>query len=264
MSDLLRIGGAWVSQQIEQGRDAALRLRDAARVQPPPVRVVAPQRAPRERRIIVRDVVKEYHTQIGRRRILDGLSFDVGVGEKIAILGRNGSGKSTLVKLIGGVEPPTSGEIVKGLYMSWPLAFAGGVEGMMTGSDNVRFIARLYEKPFKDMLAFVDDFAELGRQIDIPVRNYSSGMRMRLAFALTLAIDFECFLIDEVLSVGDQRFHRKCHDALFNQRRHCSMILVSHDVNIIREFCHKALVLKKGRGRVFDDVEFALKIYETL
>jgi len=216
------------------------------------------------RKIVVRELVKEYHTPIGRRRVLDSLSFEVGEGKKLAVLGRNGSGKSTLVKLIGGVEPPTSGEIYKGLYMSWPLAFAGGVEGMMTGLDNVRFIARLYNKDFRDVLDFVQDFAELGRQIEIPVRNYSSGMRMRLAFALTLAIDFECFLIDEVLSVGDQRFHRKCHDALFSERKNCAMILVSHDANIIREFCDQAVVLKNGRGRVFDDVQFALKIYETL
>ncbi len=194
------------------------------------------------KRIAVKDIVKEYHTPIGRRRILDGLSFDVAAGEKLAVLGRNGSGKSTLVKLIGGVEPPTSGVIEKGLFMSWPLAFTGGVEGMMTGKDNVRFIARLYDRPFKDVLAFVDDFAELGRQLDVPVRNYSSGMRMRLAFALTLAVDFECFLIDEVLSVGDQRFHRKCHDALFNVRKHCAMITGQSRRQ------HHSGVLRQGAG----------------
>ena len=224
----------------------------------------APDAEPLSRRIRLRNLVKEYHTPIGRRRILDDVSCDIEAGEKVAILGRNGAGKSTLVKLIGGVEPPTSGSIEKGLYMSWPLAFAGGLEGNMTGRDNARFIARLYDRPLDDMLAFVDDFAELGRQLDIPVRNYSTGMRMRLAFALTLAIDFDCFLIDEVLSVGDQRFHRKCHEALFQKRKHCAMILVSHDTSIVREFCSKALVLKAGRGRVFDDIELALKIYDSL
>ncbi|MCW2272599.1 ATP-binding cassette domain-containing protein [Rhodoblastus acidophilus] len=216
------------------------------------------------REIRLESIVKEYHTPIGVRRVLDGLSFSVKEGEKVAVLGRNGSGKSTLVKLIGGVEHPTAGAIHKGLSLSWPLAFAGGLEGNMSGADNVRFIARLYDKPLADMLAFVDDFAELGRQLYIPVRNYSSGMKMRLAFALTLAIDFECFLIDEVLSVGDQRFHRKCYDALFNQRKHSAMILVSHDVAIITKFCDKALVLKHGRSRLFDDVEFAVSIYNTL
>jgi capsular polysaccharide transport system ATP-binding protein len=148
--------------------------------------------------------------------------------------------------------------------LSWPLAFAGGLEGNMTGADNVRFIARLYGRPQEDVVAFVDDFAELGQQLFIPVRNYSTGMKMRLAFALTLSIEFDCFLIDEVLSVGDQRFHRKCFDALFNQRKNSAMILVSHDISIITKFCDKALVLKRGRGRLFDDVELAVSIYNTL
>jgi capsular polysaccharide transport system ATP-binding protein len=216
------------------------------------------------RAIRVNNLVKEYHTPIGRRRILDDISFEVGEGEKVAVLGRNGAGKSTLIKLISGVETPTSGSIEKGMFMSWPLGFAGGLEGEMTGRDNARFIARLYDKDVADVLAFVDDFAELGRQIDLSVRDYSSGMRMRLAFALTLAVDFECFLIDEVLSVGDQRFHRKCHDALFVKRKHCAMLLISHDSAIIREFCQKAVILKAGRGRVFTDIELALSIYNTL
>lgn len=216
------------------------------------------------RKIAVRDLVKDYHTPIGCRRILDHISFDVGSGEKIAVVGRNGAGKTTLFKMISGVELPTSGSIERGLYMSWPLGFSGGLSGEMTGRDNARLIGRLYDRPIDDVLAFVDDFAELGAQLDIPVRDYSTGMQARLSFALTLAIDFECFLIDEILSVGDQRFHRKCHEALFVQRNNCAMILISHDANIIREFCSKVLVLKAGRGRVFDDVEFALKIYATL
>lgn len=223
-----------------------------------------PEKPETNRAIRIRDLVKDYHTPIGRRRVLDGISFDVRPGEKIAVLGRNGAGKSTLVKLIGGVEPPTSGAIEKGLFMSWPLAFTGGLEGNMSGFDNIRFIARLYDRPQREMIAFVDDFAELGRQLYVPVKNYSTGMRMRLSFALTLAVDFECFLIDEVISVGDQRFHQKCYDALFVQRRERAMIFVSHDINIIGEFCDRALVLKGGRGRVFEDVERALKIYQTL
>ena len=216
------------------------------------------------RAIRANNIVKEYHTPIGRRRVLDNVSFEVRPGEKLAIVGRNGAGKSTLMKIVGGVERPTSGSVERGLYMSWPLAFAGGFDGTMSGIDNIRFIARLYNRPFDAVLSFVDDFAELGRLLLLPVKHYSSGMRMRLAFALTLAIDFECFIIDEVISVGDQRFHRKCHDALFVQRRHCAMILISHDVGIIRSYCDRALVLKSGRGRVFDDVNFALEIYQTL
>ena len=212
----------------------------------------------------MREIVKEYHTAVGVRRVLDGISFDIAAGEKIAVLGKNGAGKSTLVKIIGGVEEPTSGDVARDLFMSWPIAFAGGFEATMSGLDNIRFIARIYGVPIEDAVAFVDDFAELGRLLYLPVKTYSSGMRARLAFGLTLAVDFECFLIDEVISVGDARFQQKCYDALFVRRQHCAMILVSHDTNIIKQYCNKALVLKSGRGRVIEDVDFALEIYNTL
>jgi capsular polysaccharide transport system ATP-binding protein len=209
-------------------------------------------------------IVKEYHTQLGTRRVLDNISFEIKKGEKIAVLGRNGAGKSTLVKIIGGVERPTSGRIRRGMTMSWPLAFGGGFETSMSGMDNIRFIARMYDAPLQQTIDFCDDFAELGKLLYLPVKTYSAGMRARLAFALTLAIDFDCMLIDEVISVGDQRFHAKCHDELFLKRKHCAMILVSHDIHIVKEFCNKALILKDGRGRVFDDVDLALAIYSTL
>jgi capsular polysaccharide transport system ATP-binding protein len=218
---------------------------------------------PDARAVAGESLVKEYHTNIGTRRVLDGISFEVRAGEKLAVIGRNGSGKTTLVKLLGGVEQPTAGAIRRELFMSWPLGFSGGVEGAMTGAASARFIARLYGRDENDIIAFVDDFAELGRQLYIPIEAYSSGMRMRLQFALTLAINFECFLIDEVISVGDQRFQKKCHDSLFVQRSHCAMILVSHDIHVIREYCDRALVLKAGRGKVFEDLELALEIYAT-
>ncbi len=214
--------------------------------------------------IVLDNIVKEFETTIGTRRVLDGISFSVSRGEKIAVLGRNGAGKSSLVKIIGGVELPTAGQVIRGLSMSWPLALSGGFEGSISGMDNIRFISRIYKKPLEDMIAFVDDFAELGRQLYLPVRNYSSGMRARLAFALTIAIDFECFLIDEVISVGDRRFQTKCREALFVERKHCAMILVSHDVRIIKDYCNQALILKNGRGKVFDDLDYALGIYSTL
>lgn len=214
--------------------------------------------------ISVSKLRKEIHSTIGRRLILDDISFEVGPGEKIGILGGNGAGKSTLLRIIGGVDSKTSGEVHRGLKLSWPLGFSGGMGFEMTGVDNVRFIARLYGVPVEEMVDFVDDFAELGRQLFLPVKYYSSGMQMRLAFAMTLAINFECFLIDEVLAVGDHRFHQKCYDALFVERKNSAMIMISHDTSIIRKYCNQALVLKSGRGRVFSDLDLAIKIYQSL
>ena len=212
------------------------------------------------------NVSKLYHTEAGATKLaLDSIGFEIKRGEKIAVLGKNGAGKSTLVKIIGGGERPTHGLVIRGMSLSWPLTLgAGGFEQRMSGLDNIRFIARIYDRPIAETIATVDDFAELGRYLREPVVTYSSGMQMRLAFALTLAVEFECYLIDEVISVGDQRFAKKCHEELFVRRGHCSMILVSHAADIIRSYCNKALVMKNGRGRVFDDVERALAIYATL
>jgi capsular polysaccharide transport system ATP-binding protein len=225
---------------------------------------IAPMPPVAPKRIKAFDIVKEYHTPVGTKRVLDGISFEIVQGEKIAVFGRNGAGKSTLMKLIGGVETPTSGGIERGLTMSWPIGLAGGFADTMSGLDAVRFIARLYGAPQDRAAEQVDDFAELGRYLQLPIRTYSTGMRARLVFGLTLIADFDCLLIDEVLSVGDQRFRKKCHDELFVKRADKAMILISHDVSIIREYCQKALVLKRGRGRVFEDLDLAISIYNTL
>jgi capsular polysaccharide transport system ATP-binding protein len=222
----------------------------------------APQQS--GRRIVAAGICKTYHTPTGPKHVLKDISFAIGPGEKMAVLGLNGAGKSTLVKIVGGVERPSQGVIRRGMSMSWPLAFGGGFEVAMTGLDNIRFIARLYNRPIREMIEQVDDFAELGSNLLLPVRVYSSGMRARLAFALTLAIDFDCYLIDEVIAVGDQRFQEKCHEALFGERKDAAMILVSHDMGIIREYCSSGLVLKRGHGRLFDDLDLAISIYATL
>jgi len=219
---------------------------------------------PADRSIVVKNVVKEFHTEVGLRRVLDGVSFTVGMGERLAVLGGNGAGKSTLIQILSGLQNATSGTIERGLRMSWPLALGGGFEGELTGYDNIRFIARIYNVPFRETYDFVEDFTELGRQLHVPVRFYSSGMRMRLAFALSLAVDFECFLIDEVILVGDQRFQQKCHAEIFGKRADRAMILAIHSYEVVRDHCTKALVLKNGRGRVFDDVELASQIYGSL
>jgi capsular polysaccharide transport system ATP-binding protein len=214
--------------------------------------------------ISLRDVVKEYHTHEGPRRVLKGISCSLMKGEKLAVLGRNGAGKSTLIRLMGGVEKPTSGHIEFLMSLSWPIGFAGGFHSNLTGTDNVRFICRIYDAPFDDVLAYVEDFAELGAQMRMPVASYSSGMRARLAFGLSLAIEFDCYLIDEVIMVGDQSFHRKCHVELFEKRRDRALIIASHSADIVREYCTQALILKDGRGKVFHDIDLALDIYSGL
>jgi capsular polysaccharide transport system ATP-binding protein len=211
------------------------------------------------------DVVKEFHVEGGKRRVLDGISFSVAMGERLAILGRNGAGKTTLIQILSGLQRPTAGRIRRGLRMSWPLAFTGGFEGELTGADNIRFISRLYNAPMKETFEYVADFTELApQQLNLQMKFFSSGMRMRLGFALSLAIQFECLLIDEVILVGDRRFQQKCHDEIFESRKNCAMIVAIHSIEFVKEYCKKALVLKDGRGRVFEDIGLAEAIYTTI
>lgn len=209
-------------------------------------------------------ITKVFRSEQGSHRALDNVSFRVGAGERLGILGPNGSGKSTLIKILSGVLHPTSGQIQRSLRLSWPLALGGGFEGQLTGYDNVRFLSRLYRLPFKDTFNYVADFSELGKHIYSPVRFYSDGMRMRLAFALSLAMNFECYLIDEVILVGDRRFQMKCHDELFGRRSHCGMIMAVHDAGVVKEYCQSALILKNGKGRIVQDMNLAARVYGAL
>ena len=155
--------------------------------------------------IILRDVHKVYPTRFGEKLVLDGIGFDLNMGERLGVLGRNGAGKSTMIRLISGAEMPTSGTIERHMSVSWPLAFGGAFQHMLTGVDNIQFISRIYDQDFERNLAFVEEFAELGPYLREPVRTYSSGMRARLAFAISMIIEFDCFLIDEIGAVGDAR-----------------------------------------------------------
>jgi capsular polysaccharide transport system ATP-binding protein len=210
------------------------------------------------------DIVKDYPTYSGQQRVLDRVNLTIAPGEKVALLGRNGAGKSTLIKLIGGVEEPTSGTVRRGMTLSWPLGFEGGFHPWLTGYDNVKFIARIYQRPLEDILAFTEDFAELGKSMHMPLETYSTGMRARLAFGLSLAIRFDCYLIDEIILAGDHRFHRKCHEALFGERGRYAMIIASHAMEIVREYCSRALVLRAGRGKMFTDIETAIDVYSAM
>ncbi|MBP1843462.1 capsular polysaccharide transport system ATP-binding protein [Rhizobium petrolearium] len=214
--------------------------------------------------ISVLNLVKEYPVHGRMRRVLDGITFKIGRGEKIAVLGHNGAGKSTLVRLLAGIEEPTSGRIVRTMSMSWPIALSGGFSGSMTGFDCMRFLCRIYDKPFEEIRESVETFSELGKYLRMPIRTYSSGMRARLAFGMSLAIDFDCYLIDEVIAVGDRRFQTRSFEELFVKRKDRSMIIVGHNLNVIGDLCTSALVLRNGRGRVFKNIEQAFAIYSTL
>jgi capsular polysaccharide transport system ATP-binding protein len=213
--------------------------------------------------ISLRAVKKAYATRGGTNAVLRGVDLRVGPGEKVGILGRNGSGKSTLIRLISGAERPSSGEIVRGMSVSWPLAFAGGFQGSLTGIDNLKFICRLYGVNANEQLGFVEDFTELGKYLREPLKHYSSGMRARLAFAISMAIEFDCFLIDEVIAVGDSRFHEKCRRELFERRSDRSLVLVSHDSRLIAEHCSRAVVLEHGLLHSFPNLDQAFESYES-
>src|SRR5215467_15504517 len=210
------------------------------------------------------DLCKEYRTEGRVHRVLSNISFSVERGEKVAVLGRNGAGKSTLMRLLGGVEVPTSGKIDRTMSISWPLGLQGGFQGSLTGNDNLRFIARVYNKPFDYIRAYVDDFAELGKYLSEPLKTYSMGMRARFAFALSLAIDFDCYLVDEIIAAGDQRFQRRSHEELFEKRADRSLILASHMGETLKYYCSRALVMHRGHGNLFSDVDLAVQVYNDL
>lgn len=176
-------------------------------------------------------------------------------------MGRNGAGKSTLIRLIGGVESPDSGRIIRNMSVSWPLAFSGAFQGTLTGMDNLHFICRIYNADIVRVRKFTEDFAELGLYINEPVKIYSSGMKARLAFALSLAIEFDCYLIDEVIAVGDDRFSVRCRYELFEKRKDRSLILVSHSENAIKQYCDKGMILYKGHLSQPESVERAFVNY---
>jgi capsular polysaccharide transport system ATP-binding protein len=191
--------------------------------------------------------VKEYKTASGKIRAVDGISLTIKRGERVGLLGRNGSGKSTLIRLIGRVELPTRGKIVRRMSVSWPLAYRGGFQPYLSAYNNLRFLSRIYDRPFDEMCACVEEFTELGRRLKDPVHTYSSGMRAKLSFGVSLAIEFDCYLIDEVLAVGDRRFRKKCRVELFEKRSDRALLMATHQVGTIQRSCESAILIKDGR-----------------
>jgi capsular polysaccharide transport system ATP-binding protein len=213
--------------------------------------------------IRLESVNKSYSTRHGPRKVLNHVNLQLARGRNLGILGRNGAGKSTLIRLLSGAEHPTSGHIHRGMSVSWPLAFTGAFQPHLTGLDNLKFICRVYGVEWKPLVPFVEEFTELGVYLREPVVHYSTGMMMRLAFALSMAIEFDCFLIDEGMAVGDSRFGDRCHVELFQKRKDRAFILVSHDPNVIRLYCERVCVLHCGHLYEFDSLDAAYDFYES-
>lgn len=214
--------------------------------------------------IRIEQVTKFYPVQQGKRLVLDNVSINLPGDRNIGLLGVNGAGKSTLLRLIAGTEMPDAGMVVREGAVSWPIGFTGSFHGSSTGRANVKFIARIYGRDVDDAIAFVEDFSELGPYFDQPVKSYSSGMRARLAFGVSMAIDFNTYLVDEVTAVGDARFSEKCAVEFRKRGAHANIVMVSHSTSVIREYCQCAALIAFGKIFFFPDVEDGLRAYEDV
>jgi capsular polysaccharide transport system ATP-binding protein len=213
--------------------------------------------------IEVRNVYKRYHNHHGSDWVLRDVHFQLPKGVSVGLIGRNGAGKSTLLRLIGGMDEPDRGEIVRRCRVSWPIGLSGGFQGSMTGRQNVKFVARIHgnERSTDEVIRFVEDFAEIGPAFDEPVKTYSSGMRSRLAFGLSLAFDFDLYLSDEATAVGDKAFREKATKAFKEKVGSSGLIIVSHQEGILKELCQAGIVLNHGEALWFDGIDDAIKAY---
>jgi len=208
------------------------------------------------------NLTKSFQVRGQRKVVIDNLNVTLPTGKSLALLGRNGAGKSTLMQIIAGTMPPDSGEVVSDGSISWPVGFGGSFHRELTGAQNVRFIARIYGVDTAELEEFVRDFAQLGPHFFMPVRSYSSGMKSRLAFGMSMGIRFDTYLVDEVTAVGDAAFKRKSRAVFAERMRDSSAVLVSHEMGQLREFCDAGIVLEKGQIQYFDNLDEAIATHE--
>jgi capsular polysaccharide transport system ATP-binding protein len=217
--------------------------------------------------IELKNVTKSFKTKHGRKYILKDMSIIIPSNKNIGILGKNGAGKSTIMRMLGQIEFPDKGSIISNKTFSWPLALGGGFVGNMTGKANIKFVCRLYGKSKREMqniVDFVKDFSELGDYFDMPIKTYSSGMKSRLSFGLSLSFDFDYLLIDETLSVGDAKFKKKSKEALMKKIESCNVLLVSHDMGTLKNICDVGIVVDNGKMRYYDNIDKAIEEYIAL
>ncbi|MAM62871.1 ABC transporter ATP-binding protein [Maritimibacter sp. UBA3975] len=213
--------------------------------------------------IELQNVSKTYPLRKGRRIILNGATITL-PWKNIGILGRNGAGKSTLLRMIAGIEEPDGGIIRRSKTVSWPLGFRGSFHRDLSGLENVRFVARVYGQNTEEMIEKVRDFAELGQFYYEPLKSYSSGMGARLAFGVSMAVNFEVYLVDEIMAVGDARFKAKSKQAFMERLPHSRIVMVSHAMNNLREYCDTGLVVHEGKMTYYEDLEEAIQVYNKL
>ncbi|WP_175136589.1 ABC transporter ATP-binding protein [Achromobacter animicus] len=212
------------------------------------------------------NIQKTYVSAAGRYTVFKDLSFEIPSDRNVALIGRNGSGKSTLLRLIAGLDKPDRGSIITSSRISWPIGLSGGFQGSLTGQDNVKFVARVMGAGGEQMRKIVDyvrDFAEIGEHFDLPVKTYSSGMRSRVAFGLSLAFDFDYYLVDEAMSVGDAHFREKAAAAFKERVLKSQLLLVTHGMGQVRKMCDMVFFMKNGNIEIYEDVEEGIKRYET-
>jgi capsular polysaccharide transport system ATP-binding protein len=210
-------------------------------------------------------ITKSYPTPQGRRYVFRDLSFSFPVGANIGLIGRNGAGKSTLLRLLGGIDMPDSGRVHSTGSISWPVGLTGGFVTTLSARENVEFVCRIFGAHGRDMhskVAFVREFAEIGEYFDLPMKSFSSGMRSRVAFGLSMAFDFDYYLIDEVMAVGDAQFKRKSREVLKKRLARANLILTSHNMGDIRQYCNLVVLVDRGNTTLFDDVEAGIRSYQ--
>ncbi|TCM54474.1 capsular polysaccharide transport system ATP-binding protein [Rhizobium sp. PP-F2F-G48] len=196
------------------------------------------------------------------KTILNDVSFTIPRGRSLALLGRNGAGKSTLLQIIAGTLHLDKGTVRRDAKVSWPLGFAGSFQGSLSGEQNVRFVARIYGVDTESLVEYVRDFAELGEFFRAPVQTYSSGMKARLAFGISMGVKFDYYLVDEVTAVGDTNFKRKSHQVFKERLKGSDVIMVSHSTSTLKDYCHSGVVLEDGKLIYFENLADAVRVHE--